>query len=160
DGYVTRIDPSSQRLVDSVKVADSASSIALSSDAIWVADRTGAIVRLNPSDLSLSPSRIPVTSSPEALAVSGSDVWVATRASVESHRGGTLRVSNSDLPELDPLAFPYFNVAFLEADGLVGYRHVGGVLGSTLLPDLATSLPQPTNGGLTYTFQLRPDLVY
>jgi hypothetical protein len=43
-----------------------------------------------------------------------------------------------------------------EADGLVGYRRVGGSAGSVLLPDLATFIPQPTNGGLTYTFQLRP----
>ena len=35
-----------------------------------------------------------------------------------------------------------------------------GSAGSTLLADLATSVPRPTDGGLTYTCQLRPDLVY
>ena len=45
-------------------------------------------------------------------------------------------------------------------DGLVGLKRVGGVDGGTLVPDLATSLPIPTNGGRTYTFQLRPGIHY
>jgi peptide/nickel transport system substrate-binding protein len=48
----------------------------------------------------------------------------------------------------------------LTGDGLVGYRRVGGIAGATLVPDLAISLPKPTDGGTTYTFQLRPGLVY
>jgi peptide/nickel transport system substrate-binding protein len=46
------------------------------------------------------------------------------------------------------------------ASGLVGHRRVGGVAGATLVPDLARSLPSPTDGGLTYRFQLRPGLRY
>ena len=38
---------------------------------------------------------------------------------------------------------------------LVGYDHVGGPAGNTLVPDLATSLPTPTDGGKTYTFHLK-----
>src|SRR5436305_13826858 len=38
---------------------------------------------------------------------------------------------------------------------LVGYRHVPGVAGNQLIPDLATSVPKPTNGGKTYTFHIR-----
>jgi peptide/nickel transport system substrate-binding protein len=38
---------------------------------------------------------------------------------------------------------------------LVGYRRVGGPPGNELQPDLATELPEPTDGGLTYTFKLR-----
>ena len=43
----------------------------------------------------------------------------------------------------------------LAYDGLVAYRRVPGVGGSTIVPDLATSVPEPTDGGRTYTFQLR-----
>jgi hypothetical protein len=32
-------------------------------------------------------------------------------------------------------------------DGLVRHKQVGGVEGSTLVADLATSLPRPTDGG-------------
>jgi peptide/nickel transport system substrate-binding protein len=40
-------------------------------------------------------------------------------------------------------------------DGLVGFAKVGGVAGTKLVPDLATSIPVPTNGGKTYVFNVR-----
>ena len=46
----------------------------------------------------------------------------------------------------------------LAYDGLVAYRRVPGAGGSTIVPDLATSVPEPTDGGRTYTFQLRSGL--
>jgi ABC-type transport system substrate-binding protein len=42
----------------------------------------------------------------------------------------------------------------------VGFRRTGGVAGLVLVPDLATTLPRPTDGGLTYTFTLRPGIRY
>ena len=33
-------------------------------------------------------------------------------------------------------------------------------VGIQLVPDLATEIPTPTDGGLTYTFQLRPGIRY
>lgn len=38
---------------------------------------------------------------------------------------------------------------------LVGTNHVAGAAGERLVPDLATDIPAPTNGGRTYTFTLR-----
>lgn len=38
---------------------------------------------------------------------------------------------------------------------LVTYRHVEGPEGAVPVPDLATELPQPTDGGTTYTFDLK-----
>jgi peptide/nickel transport system substrate-binding protein len=38
---------------------------------------------------------------------------------------------------------------------LVGYNHVGGPAGNIPVPDLATSLPKPTNGGKTWTFRIK-----
>ncbi len=46
----------------------------------------------------------------------------------------------------------------LAYDGLIAYRRVAGAGGSTLVADLAASVPQPTDGGHTYTFQLRRGL--
>ena len=40
-------------------------------------------------------------------------------------------------------------------DGLVQFKRVGGQAGTQLVPDLAESIPQPTEGGKTYTFQIR-----
>ena len=45
-------------------------------------------------------------------------------------------------------------------DGLVGYRRVGGLAGDQLVPDLATALPVPADGGKTYTFRLRAGIRY
>jgi ABC-type transport system substrate-binding protein len=38
---------------------------------------------------------------------------------------------------------------------LVGYDHVAGAAGTRLVPDLAVSVPTPTNGGRRYTFTLK-----
>jgi peptide/nickel transport system substrate-binding protein len=38
---------------------------------------------------------------------------------------------------------------------LVGYNHVAGAAGNVVVPDIATSVPKPTNGGKTYTFHLK-----
>ncbi len=40
-------------------------------------------------------------------------------------------------------------------DGLVQFQRVGGLPGTKLVPDLATSIPKPTNGGKTYLFHIR-----
>ena len=38
---------------------------------------------------------------------------------------------------------------------LVGYNHVAGPAGNEIVADLATKVPTPTDGGLTYTFHLK-----
>ncbi len=45
-------------------------------------------------------------------------------------------------------------------DGLTAYKKVGGHAGTTLVPDLATSLPTPTDGGMTYRFNVRSNVRY
>ena len=41
---------------------------------------------------------------------------------------------------------------------LVSYRRVAGPPGNELQPDLATEVPEPTDGGRTYTFKLKPNI--
>ncbi|HEX3331407.1 MAG TPA: ABC transporter substrate-binding protein [Gaiellales bacterium] len=41
-------------------------------------------------------------------------------------------------------------------DGLMTFRRAGGGAGSQVVPDLATALPKITDGGLVYTFHVRP----
>jgi peptide/nickel transport system substrate-binding protein len=38
---------------------------------------------------------------------------------------------------------------------LVGYNHVAGPAGNVLVPDIATSVPKPTDGGTTYTLHIK-----
>ncbi len=123
------------------------------------------MIRIDPDTDEVS-RRIPVGSAPSALATSGGSVWAATTASRASHRGGTLRYELA--PEagvfqctcIDPAepagdGTPLLSLAY---DGLIAFRRVGGIGGSALVADLATSVPQPDDGGRTYTFQLRAGL--
>ena len=43
---------------------------------------------------------------------------------------------------------------------LVGYNHVAGPAGNEPVADLATELPKPTDGGLTYTFHLKDGIKF
>jgi peptide/nickel transport system substrate-binding protein len=81
-----------------------------------------------------------------------------------SHRGGTLiMLSNASWGTLDP-AKNYTVLGFQSAqyvyDGLVGFRRVAGVAGTAIVPDLATSVPKPTDGGKKYVFHLRSGIRY
>jgi peptide/nickel transport system substrate-binding protein len=126
-------------------------------------DRTGQVHRVDRAD-PLSPAkRVPTATSVDALAVVEPDgVWLAAQRSSNSHRGGILRIL--DTVQLthptDPLGDPFAPITSLQGDGLVGLRRAGGVAGSTLLPNLASSIPVPTENGSTYGFNLRQGLVY
>ena len=87
-------------------------------------------------------------------------MWAAATASRASHRGGTLRFASAGFDNIDPAGYDQGNypIVSLAYDGLVAYRRVPGAGGNTIVPDLAASVPQPTDGGRTYTFQLRPGL--
>jgi peptide/nickel transport system substrate-binding protein len=45
-------------------------------------------------------------------------------------------------------------------DGLVAFRRTAGPAGAQIVPDLATTVPKPTDGGKTYTFTLRPGIKF
>src|SRR4051794_31017129 len=82
--------------------------------------------------------------------------------------GGTYRVgwenSFNFTDNFDPTG-EYLNLSFgilsnLVDRTLVGYNHLAGAAGNKLVPDLATSVPAPTNGGRTYTFHLKPGVKF
>jgi peptide/nickel transport system substrate-binding protein len=123
----------------------------------------GTLSRIDPSTDRIVKT-VSLANLPRGLAVSPSGVYVAVRSSGREHRGGTLRVSQNFPPDfIDPaLAYSPGGWAILSVtnDGLVGFRRVGGIEGVQLVPDLAVSLPLPTDDGRTYTFRLRPDVRY
>jgi peptide/nickel transport system substrate-binding protein len=45
-------------------------------------------------------------------------------------------------------------------DGLVQFERVGGTAGTKIVPDLATALPTPTDGGKTYLFHIRTGIKF
>jgi len=88
--------------------------------------------------------------------------WVASQPALTPHRGGTLTVlSQQWVDTFDPALTQSAGGALdLTNDGLTAYERVGGSRSMHVVPDLAVSLPTPTDGGTTYTFQLRPGIHY
>ncbi|MGH2808515.1 MAG: ABC transporter substrate-binding protein [Actinomycetota bacterium] len=76
-----------------------------------------------------------------------------------------LRVAwDGDVFGFDPVT-EYYNAAWelyssLLLRTLITYRHVAGAEGNELVPDIATEIPEPTNDGLTYTFDLKPGVMF
>jgi YVTN family beta-propeller protein len=166
EGTVSRFDPGSGR-ISKVSVGRSPSGIAYGAGAVWVANELdGTVSRIDPETGSVR--QIKVGSEPSAMATDGKDAWVSVLPSPASHRGGTLKIAggpsaHSGLESVDPAVFDgvgQWLLLSLTSDGLVTYRHVGGALGDTLVPDLATSLPEPTDGGRTYTFKVHSGVRY
>ena len=79
------------------------------------------------------------------------------------HVGGTLNLLAQSNPDsIDP-AIAYqvesWDLLHITYDGLVAFKEVAGPHSTDLVPDLATSLPTPTDAGKTYTFTLRKGIV-
>lgn len=53
-----------------------------------------------------------------------------------------------------------WQLLILTHDGLVAFRRTGGPAGTKIVPDLAESIPKPTNGGKTWTFKLRSGIKF
>ena len=99
------------------------------------------------------------------LAAVGASAHTSSKSALKA--GGTLRVgweqSFGVTDNFDPTG-EYLGDAWgvfeLEVRTLVNYPHVAGGAGNTIVPDLATSVPKPTDGGLTYTFHLKSNIKF
>jgi peptide/nickel transport system substrate-binding protein len=80
------------------------------------------------------------------------------------HVGGTFTIlANSAFGVADPAqnyTLEEWQLLINTHDGLVGFAHVGGLPGTKIVPDLATSVPTPTNGGKTYVFNIRKGIKF
>jgi class 3 adenylate cyclase/streptogramin lyase len=75
DGYVSRIDAASKRVVR-VTVGNDPSAIAAGDGSVWIANSSdGTVTQIDPTTLDTTP--IPVGHGPAAIAVNGAGVWVA-----------------------------------------------------------------------------------
>jgi peptide/nickel transport system substrate-binding protein len=162
DGTVSRIDPGTHT-VTSVDIGGTPSGLAVGSGVVVASDGSaGSVKTIDPA--SLSVTTIPMGSYASSVALQGRVGWVGIRGAEATHRGGTLTVvAPTALESIDPaLAYSGLSASILALgyDGLVGFKHVGGLDGGTLVPNLALSIPEPTEGGRTYTFQLREGIRY
>jgi peptide/nickel transport system substrate-binding protein len=85
-------------------------------------------------------------------------------AATQSHRGGTLKLlAKAAGGTLDPqvnYTLEYWQLYQATYDGLLGFKKAGGSEAFTVVPDLAESLPTPTNGGKTWVFKLRKGIKF
>jgi YVTN family beta-propeller protein len=164
DGTVSRIDPSTNSVVAVVQVGEGPVGLAIAGGGAWVASEfSGRVSRIDPASNRITRV-VNVRGTPQGLTAVGGLVWVATGPVSGAHRGGTFTFVSDGGPDFIDPALAYqtesWQVLHHTNDGLVGYRKVGGQEGVTLVPDLATTLPEPTEGGRTYVFTLRRDVRY
>jgi peptide/nickel transport system substrate-binding protein len=157
DGTVSRIGPQTNTVTGTVAVGDGVGSVAVGDGGVWVSSPyAGSVERIDPVSDGVNGT-VRVGNRPQGLALAGGVVWFGVRPAGTGHRGGTLRVltvGNADT--FDPvLTQNLVGVLPLTYDGLTAYQRVGGSGTTQLVPDLAVSLPAPTDGGTTYTFVLR-----
>ncbi len=78
--------------------------------------------------------------------------------------GGTLRAGIPDNPDhLDPgLSYTNEGWEILEAtnNGLLTFKKAAGGAGAQIVPDIASAMPTVTDGGRTYTFHVRPGVMF
>jgi peptide/nickel transport system substrate-binding protein len=88
----------------------------------------------------------------------------ATSAAPASHRGGTLKLlAKAAGGTLDPqvnYTLQYWQLYQATYDGLLAFKKAGGSGAFQVVPDLAQSLPKPTNAGKTWVFTLRKGIKF
>ena len=113
---------------------------------------------------------VPTGAPPSGVALDGETAYVAAQVPPSAHRGGTLTLAVANVPGeyaqpipkmLDPASgYSAWELLTLTNDGLLGYSQAGGAETYKIVPDLATGLPTVSDGGRTYTFELRKGIRY
>ncbi len=165
DGTVSRIDPVRDVVTATLVTGDDPDGMVATPAGLWVADQSGGtVVLLDPRTARVTRT-VRVGASPRGLAYVGGSLWITTGRSPAAHRGGTLRVDAAigRLDSIDPgrafLLFPP-QLLGMTNDGLVTLRHVDGADGTQVVPDLASTVPSPTDHGLAYRFAVRQGVRY
>ncbi len=166
-GTLSKVDPG-RGVIDTVRLGadDGPTKLASGADGLWVSNElAGTVARIDPQR-AVAVRTVKVGNRPRNLALVDGSLWVGVHASAALHRGGTLRLVETnkrwrvnDFYPGDWLPFPA-QILSITNDGLTAFRRTGSQAGAAVVPDLARSLPRPTDGGRTYFFQLRPGIHY
>jgi YVTN family beta-propeller protein len=171
DATVSRIDPATNAVKETIPVDEGPSGVVVApGGSVWVsAALAGTLSKIDPA-AGRVVKNVSVGEQPQGVAVSADATYVAVQGSGAAHRGGTLTLVvpnqsgfyDTGLPKsLDPASgYAAWDLLTVTNDGLVGYGRSGGAESYRVVPDLAATLPTVTDGGKTYTFQLRPGIHY
>lgn len=165
DRTVTRLDPSTGREEATIPVDEGPNALAAAGGSMWVAHEFDDTVRSIDPHTNDAATTVPSGGAAASLATGGGRLWLAVGALATEHRGGTLTMSSAgEAPRsLDPaVAYDSFvwQINTITNDTLVTYKKVGGPDGATLVPDLASALPQVSADGLSYRLPLRDGIQY
>lgn len=166
DSTVSHINPHTDSVAATIGVPAQPTALGVDDHHVWVASATDL------SDVDPSADRVARTLTvpvgPTGVTVGADRLWVDTGGSATTHTGGTLTIVQGGkgvgyAPTFDPaVAYSPFGWSILAAtnDGLLTFQHTGGADGALIVPDLAARLPQVSDSGRTYTFQLRRGIRY
>ncbi len=81
------------------------------------------------------------------------------------HTGGTLTTVAQAAPSGSPdtqinYTLQEWQLLIITHDGLLAFKRTSGTEGTKIVPDLATAVPKPQDGGKTYLFHLRKGIKY
>ena len=170
DSTVSRVDPSAMAVKAVIAVGSSPAALAAGPGGVWVANQySGTVSRIDPVRNRVLRS-VTVGGAPTSLTFNRGRLWVGVPAVSGSHRGGTLVIvtpgpltsSQASGLTTDPAFYMSANnpqFTGLTWDALVTFKQsVAG--GLRLVPDLAVSIPTPTDGDRTYEFHIRAGIRY
>ena len=171
DATVSRVNPTTLTPRAPIAVGSGPTALVAGQGAVWVANQySGTVSRIEPHSDRVTKS-VAVGGAPTSLTLSGGSLWVGVAANPGSHRGGTLTIvtttkfstTSNEISSIDPAFYdeagpPQF--MGLAYDSLLNAQQTSGAAGLRLVPDLALSIPAPSDGGKTYTFRIRPGIRY
>jgi len=158
DGTIMRIATSGTSVTGAINVGAEPTQVAGANGHVWVVLRAaGRVVEIDPKTNRIVRT-VRLGADAGGITATNGKLWVTTTINPTLHHGGTITINGGDVGVIDPVYLGDIGSLWLSNgsyDGLVAYRHAAGAEGTAVVPDLATSLPDPTNAGKTYTFQLR-----
>jgi YVTN family beta-propeller protein len=167
DQSIDRLEVRTGRVTARIGVGDGPDTLAVTGENLWVGNGYDGTISEVDTATNTVRRRFTIGAAPLVMAVVGSSVWLASGPLADpAHTGGTLTVAGAGVPGtavgIDP-SDEYLQATTLRAerlvyDGLVSYHVAGGSAGLTIVPDLATAVPRPSDGGRTYAFTLRSGL--
>jgi ABC-type transport system substrate-binding protein/DNA-binding SARP family transcriptional activator/streptogramin lyase len=156
---LVHIDVDTNVVVGSTRIGKGADVLLATPGALWVADgQAGTVEKLDPRTGAVRET-IVLGGTPSALTLAGGHVWVtvAPAPPPAPATGGVARIAvhEQTLPPMDPAngSLPQFLYALCA--NLVTYPDKPAPEGSQMVPEVAESVPTPTDHGRTYTFTVR-----
>lgn len=162
DGTVARIPTTGSSVTNTVPVGSGPTHEVAVDGRLWVSTQTAqAVVEVDPATNTVVRT-VHMGAIPSGVTSAAGRVWVTTTINPALHRGGTLRVAETaslgTTDDVDPVDSDSALTAWLlngTYDGLVAFRRAAAPAGTAIVPDLATTIPEPDEGGRRYVFHLR-----